>query len=178
VPVVRAVETKIDLQVLLDSTRQPLDLVETADSRAAIERYLQSSTLYLERATLGLLSTLATAMSAGANGLIARVEHRPDGPWFVVDLEQEAEPEPDLNLDLSPDRMEKVTVRLPEDLKDLIDQLAREEGFSANNWYIRELARATARSAARGAAEGMTEAFRQAFPGNQARRTRRHRDGT
>ena len=77
---------------------------------------------------------------------------------------------------LSLGRMEKVTVRLPEDLKDLIDRLARQEGFSANNWYIRELARATARSATRGAAEGMTEAFRQAFPGNQARRTRRHRD--
>src|SRR3954447_1635889 len=98
-PVVRAAEIKIDLQPLLDATRQPLDLVETSDRRGAIERYLESSTLYLERAALGLLSTLATAMSAGANVLAARVEHRPDGPWFVVDIEQQTEPEPDLNID-------------------------------------------------------------------------------
>jgi hypothetical protein len=174
-PASRVAEIKIDLQPLGSALSRPLDLIDSPERREAIERYLESATIYLERAALGVLSTLAAAMNEGGTGVSARVEHRPDGQWFVVDVECEEEIESDLNLDLSLGKMEKVTVRLPGELKELIDQMARLEGFSANNWYIRELARATARGAARGATQGMGEAFRQAFTGTQARRSRRGR---
>jgi uncharacterized protein (DUF1778 family) len=38
--------------------------------------------------------------------------------------------------------MEKVTIRLPRELKDLIDHAATMSGRSANSWYIRNLASA------------------------------------
>jgi hypothetical protein len=37
--------------------------------------------------------------------------------------------------------LEKITIRVPHDLKSMIDRLASGEGVSANSWYIRELAR-------------------------------------
>ena len=37
-------------------------------------------------------------------------------------------------------------MRLPKELKDLIDSLASRHGMSANNWYVRELSRVIGRS--------------------------------
>jgi hypothetical protein len=54
---------------------------------------------------------------------------------------QDAEPEPSFN----DSDLEKVTLRLPKELKELIDMAAGRHGISANNWYVRELSRTIAR---------------------------------
>jgi uncharacterized protein (DUF1778 family) len=41
--------------------------------------------------------------------------------------------------------MEKVTIRIPSELKDLISQAANLRGISVNNWYVRELGRTISR---------------------------------
>jgi uncharacterized protein (DUF1778 family) len=41
--------------------------------------------------------------------------------------------------------VEKVTIRLPAELKELIAQAANLRGVSVNTWYVRELARTISR---------------------------------
>ena len=57
---------------------------------------------------------------------------------------------------------EKVTIRLPRELKELIDNAADLGGVSANSWYLRELARTVAREMRRGfAREGPAPPWQQ-----------------
>jgi plasmid stabilization system protein ParE len=58
-----------------------------------------------------------------------------------VEAAQDSEPAPTYD----DSDLEKVTLRLPKELKELIDMAAGRYGISANNWYVRELSRTIAR---------------------------------
>ena len=73
----------------------------------------------------------------------AKLEYDMTGLHLVVEpLNEGPTPEASFN-DSDPER---VTLRLPKELKDLIDSLASRHGMSANNWYVRELSRVIGRS--------------------------------
>jgi hypothetical protein len=136
-------ELPIDSTPIRQALEQPLALVEPPERRAAIQSYLDASGVFLDRALVDFLSTLAQAITSSDTGLTARVEHRSQGAWFVVqpvDGAGETEEVPFVEGDL-----DKVTIRVPRELKAMIDRLASGEGVSANSWYIRELARTIGR---------------------------------
>jgi len=138
----------IDLDSIFAALDQPLALIDNPDRRAEVERYLQAARVHLERAAFVLLSQLVDAMNANG-GRKARLQYEGGGLRLAFDAAAQAEadaPEADAFFSVEGD-MEKVTIRLPKDLKELIDQAATYAGRSANSWYIRELARAIARHA-------------------------------
>jgi hypothetical protein len=141
----RTIELPVDITPIRDALQQPLNLVEPAERRASIQSYLDSAAVFLERAVVEFLSALAAQINADESDLTARVEYRAGAPCFVIEVTEETGPTtvpPVVDGDL-----EKVTIRLPGDLKVMVDRLASGEGVSANSWYIRELARTIRRFA-------------------------------
>lgn len=146
----------IDLAPLFESLREPLDLIESPDRRTDLDRLLNAARPSLDRAAFQMLSTVAREISASDSGLTARVELQPDGARFVLESgEPEAAEE---SSSFFEGDQERVTLRLPAELKEMIDRLANLQGVSANSVYIRELARTLARRAR----DSVREEFREA----------------
>lgn len=138
----------VDLAALTDSLKAALPLIDNAERRADIERYLGSTQLLMERGLHNLLAGIIQQVNE-AGGPPLRIDYNAGGLNIVVEPRAETPPKPEpetppYNVDVEGD-FEKVTIRLPSELKDLIGHAAQLRGLSQNSWYLRELARAISR---------------------------------
>jgi hypothetical protein len=155
----------IDLQPLIDALAGPLALIDSPERRADIQRFLEMGRVHLERALIDLLSRLV-GLIGDAGGPPARVEWRAGRPVLVISTAPAAastaeEEEPEELFTVEGD-MEKVTIRIPAELKDLISQAASLRGLSVNSWYVRELARSISRGVREQVREDMRSRRREA----------------
>jgi predicted HicB family RNase H-like nuclease len=130
---------------------KPLQLVD-AGRRPEIEAYLDASIPHLERAVIDVLASVVDAMNAASPEVAARLEL--DGRGFAVSFEAQADAEPELTFDDAD--IERITLRLPKGLKELIDIDAERHGISANQWYVHHLHRLLARDLRHAGARGVT----------------------
>jgi hypothetical protein len=149
--------TNIDFAPLLAALEQPLQLVGESQLREQIQAYIGAAGPHVERAAFDLLSQAVSAVNDANPDQRARLEYA-DGKLFVsVEPAPDAEPETSFN----DSDLEKVTLRLPRELKELIDMAAGRHGISANNWYVRELSRTIARGVRDSLRESTGEGRRQ-----------------
>ena len=145
-------ELPIDLDAITQSLERPLALIDNPERRADMQRFLDAANVHLERAILDLLAAALDAVNEAAPGVNARVQFAGGAPAIVVETSGAAapaqeEPAPgEERLFETDGDMEKVTIRLPAELKDLIAQAASLRGTSVNSWYVRELARTVSRA--------------------------------
>ena len=131
---------------VFDALKSPLALVEDAERRQAFERYVEAARYPLERAVFDLLAELVTAVDARVSDRYhLRLSYRPGALQLDVDpVEGAAGPESaasDLADWAADGETEKITIRIPAELKDLATQAAGSAGISANSWFVRALAR-------------------------------------
>jgi hypothetical protein len=137
----------VDVAALTGSLKAALPLIDNPERRADIERYLDSTQLLMERGVHNLFAGIVQQVNE-AGGPPLRLDYNAGGLSIVIEPIPETPPEPEppaqpYNVDVEGD-FEKVTIRLPSELKDLIGQAAQLRGLSQNSWYLRELARAIA----------------------------------
>jgi predicted HicB family RNase H-like nuclease len=149
----RTNRTSIDFQQLLAGLEQPLQLVTDPQRRQELEAYISAARPHVERAAFDVLSQVITAFNDASHDLKARLEYTAAGLQLVTQPEGEAAPE----RSFSDEDLEKVTLRLPKELKELIDRAAGTAAMSANNWYVRELSRVISRHVN----ESMRDAWRE-----------------
>ncbi|HLF70945.1 MAG TPA: Arc family DNA-binding protein [Dehalococcoidia bacterium] len=134
---------ELDLTPLFQALVTPLGLIDSPERRQEIERYFDAARIHLERAVFDLLDTSLRAINEATPGANVRLQYEAGKPVLVIDpvaaTEEASESETEPVFTVEGD-MEKVTIRLPRELKDLIDQAANLSGRSANSWYIRHLA--------------------------------------
>ena len=133
--------TEIDLGPLLAGLEQPLQLIGDAETRERLQAYINAARPQVERAAFDVLSQVVNAFNDANPEQRARLEYANGALHVRVEAAQDGEPEPSF----SDSDLEKVTLRLPKELKELIDMAAGRHGISANNWYVRELSRTIAR---------------------------------
>ncbi len=132
----------ISTDAIFDALKQPLALVEDEDRRRALERYVDAARIPLERAVFDLLSAVVDEINAAIKDRYeARLTYRPGG------LSLEVRPtggagEPEIAWSLGEGEVEKITIRIPAELKDLVVQAATRAGTSLNSWFVRTLAQA------------------------------------
>ena len=136
-----SIEIPVDIAAIKLALQQPLAFVDAAERRSAVQAYLEGASFYLERALIQFMSSVAADLNNQAD-LVARVEYRQEAPCLVIERRGEGLDESAAFVEGD---LEKITIRVPRDLKSMIDRLASGEGLSANSWYIRELARTISR---------------------------------
>jgi hypothetical protein len=152
---------RLELTPLFVALEQPLALLDAPERRRDVETYLGAARVHLERAVFDLLSAAVAAVNEAGTGVRARLEYEAGTPVLVVETAAGAQagmgPEPEADADAEAGSffafegdMERVTIRLPRELKELIDNAAGRAALSANSWYLRELARTVAREMRRG----------------------------
>lgn len=131
---------------VFDALKSPLALVEDAERRGAFERYVEAARYPLERATFDLISQVVSAVDERVSGHIRlRLTYRPGA--LVLDAEPVQREPSDASDEGMPDwtagdsETEKITIRIPAELKDLATQAATAAGLSANSWFVRSMAR-------------------------------------
>jgi hypothetical protein len=130
------------IEQLLDALRQPLALVEGDERRRQIEIYVDAVRVPLERAAYDLLSQAIQAIDERVGDHYrVRLAYRPDGPAIEVEEKVGGEGDEARWSALEGD-VEKITIRIPAELKDLATQAAASAGTSANAWFVKALARA------------------------------------
>jgi hypothetical protein len=130
----------IGLSGVVEALRGPLGLVEDAERRQAVERYVEAARLPVERAVADLMLAVTTAVGdAVAEHYRVRLVYGPDG--LDVDVEpREPEPAPSADADWSAGSTDKITIRIPSELKEEVTRAAHAAGVSVNAWLLRAAA--------------------------------------
>lgn len=133
--------SEFSTQPVFDALKQPLALIDNDDRRRAIETYIEAARTPLERAVYDLMSQVAQAVDEKvAAHYRVRLAYRSAGLAVEVDERTGNGDAPEYSA-LEGD-VEKITIRIPAELKDLAQQAASKAGTSANTWFIKALARA------------------------------------
>jgi hypothetical protein len=133
--------TELNTQPVFDALKQPLALIESDERRRGIETYIEAARTPLDRAVHDLMSQLVEAVDQKVAGHYrVRLAYRPGGLSVEVDEKSGAGDEAQF-VSLEGD-VEKITIRIPAELKDLAQQAASKAGTSANTWFVKALARA------------------------------------
>jgi hypothetical protein len=133
--------TSLDLAGLAAGIEQPLSLIDNPQRRAELQAFVNAARPHIERAAFDLLSQAVAAFNDAVPDQRARLEY--DAGALRLAIEPRSAPHGEPAFDEG--EPERVTLRLPKELKDLIDGLASRGGMSANNWYVRELSRVIGR---------------------------------
>jgi hypothetical protein len=134
--------TELRTEPVFDALKQPLALIESDERRRGIETYIEAARTPLDRAVYDLMSQMAQAIDekVGQHYRV-RLAYRPGGLQVEVDEKTGANNE-ESQWSTAEGDVEKITIRIPAELKDLAQQAASKAGTSANTWFIKALARA------------------------------------
>jgi len=133
--------TELNTQPVFDALKQPLALIESDERRRAIETYIDAARTPLERAVYDLMSQVAQAVDDRvAAHYRVRLAYRPGG--LAVEVDEKTGNGEEAQYSALEGDVEKITIRIPAELKDLAQQAASKAGTSANTWFVKALARA------------------------------------
>ncbi len=136
--------TEIRTDAVFDALRQPLALIDDEARREAIQRYVDAARIALERAVFDLLSAVVDDINAAIKDRYeVRLSYRSGGLALDVRPVTAAHEERgDTVWTPGEGEVEKVTIRIPAELKDLVVQASARAGTSLNSWFVRTLAQA------------------------------------
>ena len=127
---------------IFQALKSPLAVVDSPERRTQLEDYVDAARLPLERSVFDLLSNFAEAVDSEVSSHYqVTLSYRPG----VLDLQvRPSEPaeQPEETWSLAEGEVEKITLRIPAELKDLASEAAAKSGLSVNSWFVRVLARA------------------------------------
>jgi len=153
---------------VFEALKGPLAVIDNPERRKQIEDYIDATRVQLERSVFDLLSQFADAVNSEAGEHYEAVlSYRPG----VLDLQVRrkeggaAADEPVLSF--SESDVEKITLRIPAELKDMAVEAATKAGLSSNSWFVRMLARSVRQN----------EEFDAPPEGRRGRRERHDRHG-
>ncbi len=130
---------RIDIAPILEAFDGALDLIEDEPQRARLQRVLRAAAPAVEGAAVAMIRGAATEVNEVAGGAVrAEVVHTADGPELRVEAlspMEHASTAPDLEFDAS--EIERLTLRLPSELKEIAAIAAEQAGVSLNAWLTR-----------------------------------------
>ncbi len=126
---------------VIDAIKQPLALIDDDQRRRQAEAFIEAARLHVERAVFDLMSQLAQAVDERVGDHYrVRLAYRPGA--LALDVEEKVQDGEAARWTTLEGDVEKITIRIPAELKDLAQQAAARAGTSANSWFVKALARA------------------------------------
>lgn len=132
-------ELKIDS--IIDALKSPLGIIDNPERRSQIEDYIEAARLPLERAVFDLLSQFAESVN---DEVSAHYQVTLSYRAGVLDLEvraAEADEADGAAWSMADGEVEKITLRIPAELKEMAAEAASQASLSANSWFIKTLSR-------------------------------------
>ena len=134
--------TEFHTDPLFQALKTPLGLVDEPERRRQLEAYVDAARPPLEGAVADLLAQAVASLNEQVGGHYElSLGYRPG----VLDLEVRPREAPDASEEpwaFDEGDVEKITLRIPAELKELAIEAASKASLSANAWFIRMVARA------------------------------------
>jgi hypothetical protein len=137
-------QTDINLDPVFEALVRPLALIDSPERRDEMQRFAAASRGYQERAIFDLLSSVTGAINDANTGARVTLEYRNGGLGLAVEAEREdapAEADAEELASRMGGELERLSLRLPSQIKKEIDSAADQQGVSVNSWCVRALAR-------------------------------------
>lgn len=126
---------------IFESLKTPLGVIDDPERRRQIESYIEAARTHVDRAVFDLLSRFAEEVDGQVRAHYeVSLAYRPG----VLDLQvrpREAAESVEDAWSLAEGEIEKLTLRIPAELKEMAQEAAARAGLSANSWFVRMLAR-------------------------------------
>jgi len=136
---------RIDTGPIFEAFESTLELVDDAE-RERMQRILHASRDSVQRAVLDLLRSVADEVNVTANGIVeANLSYGPDGTEFKVAAASPASEDAAIEFEFDTGEIERLTLRLPSELKELAAFAAERHGVSLNTWLTRLVSREAVR---------------------------------
>src|SRR6476620_11698821 len=121
----------IQTDEVFDALQRPLALIDDPQRREDMQRFIDAARIHQERAVFDLISDIVARVNEASGDTRVRLEYQARQLHLTVDANQPAEDTGDPLTRMDGD-LDKVTIRLPSALKDLIDRVAADRGISLN----------------------------------------------
>ena len=126
---------------VFDALKQPLALIDDDERRRTIETYIEAARTPVERAVFDVLSELVQSLDERVGERYrVRLAYRPGG--LALEVEERVQNGEQEQWSALEGDVEKITIRIPAELKELATEAAAKASLSANSWFLRVLARA------------------------------------
>ncbi len=134
--------TEFTTEIIFEALKSPLGVVDSPERRSQLEDYVEAARVPLERSVFDLLSQFGEAVNAeiSAHYQVA-LSYRPGALDLDVRATEPGEA-PEETWTLAEGEVEKITLRIPAELKELATEAAAKASLSVNSWFVRVLARA------------------------------------
>lgn len=147
---------RIEIAPILKAFDDALALIEDDEQRARLQRVLRAAAPAVESAAVDMVRAAAVEVNEAAGGAVrAEVVHSAGGPELRVEAVSPMEPSstaPDLEFDAS--EIERLTLRLPSELKEVAAIAAEQAGVSLNAWLTRVVSQEAGRRGRSGRGRG------------------------
>ena len=133
--------TEFKTDDIFEALKSPLGMIDDPQRQQQIQDYIDAARANLERSVFDLLSEFADAVNdeVSAHYEVA-LNYKPG----VLDLSVRAREASEIDeetFSMGDGEVEKVTIRVPAELKELAAEAAKKASLSANSWFVRQLAR-------------------------------------
>lgn len=140
---------KVDTGPVFQAFDGALALINDPEQRTLVERILNASRDSVQRAIHDTLRAVADEVNEAANGTLqADLIYRPDGLELTITTptpEEQAQADAEIELAFDTGEIERLTLRLPSELKELAALAADQSGVSLNTWLTRLVTREAGR---------------------------------
>lgn len=134
--------TEFTTESIYEALRSLLGIVDSPERRKQVEDYIEAARLPLDSSVSELLSRFVEAVNEDVSEHYeVTLAHRPGVLNLEVRKQQASEPHEE-TWSLAEGEVEKITLRIPAELKELATEAAAKAGLSVNSWFVRVLARA------------------------------------
>lgn len=134
--------TEFTTDSIFDALKGHLGVIDSPERREQIEAYIDSAQVLLERSVFDVLSQFAETVNGEVSAHYqVSLGYRPGVLNLEVRPTEPSEPT-DEAWSMAEGDVDKVTLRIPSELKELATEAAAKAGLSVNSWFVRVLARA------------------------------------
>jgi len=126
---------------IFEALKSPLGVIDDEERRRQIEGYIEAARLPLERAVFDLLSQFGEAVNDEVSAHYTVALTYRSGVLKLSVQPAESEDGEDTAWSMADGEVEKVTLRIPAELKELASEAAAQASLSANSWFVKTLSR-------------------------------------
>ena len=133
--------TEFKTDEIFEALKNPLGVIDNPERQDQIKEYIEAARVSVERSVFDLLSKFADAVNQEVSAHYeVTLNYKPG--VLDLDVRRREDAEPDVEAwSMSDGEVEKITIRVPSELKEMAADAAKKASISANSWFVRQLAR-------------------------------------
>ena len=133
--------TEFSTDDIFEALKKPLGVIDNPERQQQIKDYIEATRVNVERSVFDLLSEFAETINQEVSAHYeVSLNYKPGVLDLTVRPREVSEPDEE-TWSMADGEVEKITIRVPSELKEMAAEAAKKASISANSWFVRQLAR-------------------------------------